>query len=243
MMFWRAEVALMLLVLGLYLYDSLLLLASNEAVLFQGWRGRWHAAFGADGWRLGMREPLLPNPLTPHRPLYRLRWRFDAPNEASADATARLVPVELLRLTPFVLGLWLALFVLLPASLFFPAIGVSIGAAVAFAYLNIVAALLTLAALRAKLGLAASRFAALAIECLLCPPFAINLVRKLAAPTPSRENFLVASERLLGGEALAQVHAACARRLDEQIDLEAEASPRMACLLATRRRFADATPR
>jgi hypothetical protein len=243
MMAWRADVALILLALGLYLYDSLLLLASDEAVLFQGWRGRWHAGFGADSWRLGRREPLLPNPLTPHRPLFRLRWRFDAPNDGVTDAGARLTPAPLSRLTPFVLGVWFALFVLLPAGLFSPAIGVSIAVAVGFAYLNIVAALVTLAILRARLGLAPSRFAALAIECLLCPPFAVNLVRKLAALTPSRENFLAASERLLSVDALAQAHAACVRRLDEQIDLEAESSPRMASLLATRRRFVDATPR
>ena len=71
------EALLMLVALGLYIFDSSLFLANNEAALLRVQDGRWVARFGLDRWRLGGKEPYIPNPATPHCPLFKLHWRFE----------------------------------------------------------------------------------------------------------------------------------------------------------------------
>src|SRR6185503_1463776 len=104
----------MLLALALYLFDSLLLLSSDEAALLRGWRGRWFAGFGASRWRLAGKEPYVPNPFTPHFPLFRLRWRFVCPVQPVAAAQLLSVPKELSGLGFFVQTSAVCLFLLLP---------------------------------------------------------------------------------------------------------------------------------
>lgn len=76
-----AEARLVLLVWGLYLADGVLL-RPDEAVLMPAGRG-WRAAFGARTWTLAGRQPWLAPLWLPHRALFRLRWRPDAPPAAA----------------------------------------------------------------------------------------------------------------------------------------------------------------
>ena len=59
-----------------YLYDSTVLLYSNEAVLACDSRRRWSAATGMAGFLLAGRTLCLLNPFTPHWPSFRLRWDY-----------------------------------------------------------------------------------------------------------------------------------------------------------------------
>lgn len=232
------EALLMLVAVALYLFDSLLLLASNEAVLVRGWRGHWFARFGLDRWRLGGKEPYLSNPATPHFPLWRLRWSFDeAAGEAVAPAGPLAVPRELERFKLHALISLILIYGLVPIVLFYP-VGIEYPiAVVAVLYLNIVVAIVRLFRVRAAFALSSGQFAVLAFECMACPPFSVNLVRKLCLKLETDEDFTAAATRLLPAEALPAVEAQCLRRLDEQIDYAEEGSNRMNRLLARRRRF------
>ena len=228
----------MLLAAALYLYDSFSLLASNEAVFFRGWGGRWQAGFGAMRWRLGGREPYLPNPFMPHRPQFRLAWRIDAAEpRAKSSPPALQVPPELARFTPFVCGAGIALFVLLPLGLF-----ASLGTgftlvAIGLLYTVNLAALLQLWLLRSQLKLSNPQVFQIAFECLVCPPFGVNLVRRLCLKLRHDEDFVAAATRLLGPAGLAAAHAQCLQRVEEQIEFEPESSTRLPMLRAARRRF------
>lgn len=237
------EALLMLVAVALYLLDSLLLLSSNEAVLVRGWRGRWFARFGLDRWRLSGKEPYLSNPATPHFPLWRLRWSFDGPT-AGAPAPTRLVavPPALERIKLHVLVSLVSIFVLVPIVLFYPVPIEYPIAVVALLYLNIVVALIRLFRVRAHFRLSSGQFAVLAFECMACPPFSVNLVRKLCLRLEADEDFVAAAARLLAAEALRAVDAQCLRRVDEQIDYAEEGSERMRKLLAGRLRFVDSLP-
>ena len=230
----------MLLAIALYLYDSLLLMASHEAVVVRGWRGRWASRFGANRWKLAGKEPWLPNPLTPHRPFFRLAWSFEGgmPPQSPASATPLHVASEIDRLRPFVWVSMFCLFVLLPIGLFFP-VGLAFTAGtVALLYLNNAVALGWVSKRRQRLHLSARQFGGLAFECLVCPPFSINLVRKLCARMPVGEDFTVAAKRLLPPDALAEAHAQCLLRLEEQLAYAPEDSVRMRALVAAKTRFA-----
>jgi hypothetical protein len=237
------EALLMLVAIALYLFDSSLLLAGNEAVLLRGRGGRWFARFGLDRWRLGGREPYLPNPLTPHFPLFKRGWRFDEASQAQALPSRLLsVPDELAPFGVPVLVSLVCIFVLLPVVLFYPQ-GVAFAIAVLAAfYVNIAVVLTLLFRRRATFALSPGEFAVLAFECVACPPFSINLIRKLCARLDSDEDFNHAAARLLPTEALPGVRAQCLRRIDEQIDYEQEDTPRMQALQSSRKRFTDAAP-
>ena len=236
-----AEAWLMLLAIALYLYDSLLLMASHEAAVMRGWRGRWSARFGANRWKLAGKEPWLPNPLTPHRPFFRLAWSFEGePSRAPASALLLRVPREIDRLRPFVCVSLICLFVLLPIGLFLPVGPAFTAGAVALLYLNNLVALGLVFRLHHQLHLSARQFGGLAFECLVCPPFSINLVRKLCARVPVGEAFTVAAQRLLLPDELANAHAQCLIRLEEQLAYAPEDSVRASALSSEKTRF---TPR
>jgi hypothetical protein len=67
----------MLLALALYVYDAALLLASNEFVAVRTGASRWRCKFGANNWKLGGREPWVPNLLMPWRDAVRVRWSIE----------------------------------------------------------------------------------------------------------------------------------------------------------------------
>ena len=233
------EALLLLAALVLYLSDSILFFAGDEAALLRGRRGRWHVGFGLDRWRLAGKEPYLPNPFTPQAPLLRLRWSMRAPGAAPAAEPLHLPP-ELDRFAAHVGVSWLCLFVLLPIVLFQPqGLGFTLAVLLVF-YVNVAAALVRLYRCRSAFALPARDFAVLAFECLACPPFSINLVRKLSARIVVKEDLVSAAMRLLPAEALAGFKAQCLRRVDEEIESAGEDSPARQSLHAGRERFAAA---
>jgi len=221
---------------ALYLKDCLLFLERDEAVLVRGWRGRWRAGFGLLDWRLRRREPFLCNPFKPWEPVLRLRWDAAA-TPAPAPAVPASVPDEL-RLGPWVLVLWLLLFVALPLA-YYGHLGLQAMLLVlAELYAVILVTLVLVWRRRAALGLTGSQFGVLAFEVLACAPYAPNLVRRLALHRRVDEDLLVAARRLLDAPALARLNAQCLARIDDELDWAAEDSARAQALRAARPAFA-----
>lgn len=225
----------MLLAAALYAYDALILLAPNEAVLVRQGQG-WRAVFGALHWRLAGREPCLPGLLAPHRPFVRLAWQFEGEPSGVPRRPVQALP----GLGALALCSWLSaltLFMLLPLALFVPwGTGLRL-AVIALLYGVNLTALVLLHGICRRLGVPAARYWSTAFECLVCPPFCINLMRRACEWAGQDEDFLRACQRLLSSEALAQVHAQCLARVEEQIAFEDEQSGRMAALQRTRARL------
>ncbi|MDR2220473.1 MAG: hypothetical protein LBE24_07845 [Methylobacillus sp.] len=222
------EVVLVIGMVALYLYDSTMLLASNEAVLAGG-KKRWGALFGADNVPMRNKEPLIPNPFLPHQPLYRFAWKM----EGQSDPTPSWSPPvnSYARLIPSVWLMFLALFALIPLGLF--ALGPWVWiAGMALFYVNAILALTLVWFKRADYAVSNWRFAALAFECLACPPFALNLVRHLSLQFKPTEDFIAVMNQYLSEAEREAALAKIARRLRHAIDWETEASPRAAALTA-----------
>ena len=170
-----------LLVLGalaFYLQDSCQLLYADELVLEQVHDG-WRAHGGASALVAG-RRPYLPNPLAPHRALV----RSDLGGLLDGDpAPAYDVGTFLRALAPF---RWLALVLLalfvaaLPLVLRFLGPGAALLAWMSIVYAVIACIACLLWRRRRALGLSTRACTAIAFECAVCPPFAINIVRKLS---------------------------------------------------------------
>mgnify|MGYP000882128466 FL=1 len=217
--------------LGLYLYDSLVLLASNEALLTPAGGGRWSALFGAHGFQVRGREPCLPNPLLPHRPLYRFSWNAAGVADPgppwtppAGGGTAALAPAIWIML--------LALFVVVPLG-FFSSLGVrALVAGIVLFYVCALAALTMVWRRRDEFALGGRRFLALAFESLTCPPFALNLVRHLSLGLRPGVDFLAAIDGRLDDAARAAALVQVIARLESEIDWEGEETVRAAALKA-----------
>ena len=222
-------------VVALYLKDCLLLLNPDEAVLVRGWRGRWRAGFGMLDWRLRRREPWLCNPFKPWEPVLRLRWDAAA-TPAQVPAAPAAVPSEL-RLGPWVVVMWLLLFVALPVA-YYGHLGLQAMLLVLGELYAVIGVTLVLVwRRRAALGLNGPQFGVLAFEVLACAPYAPNLVRRLSLHRRVDEDLLSATRRLLDPPARARVNAQCLARIDDELDWTAEESPRALALRAVRPAF------
>jgi len=236
----QAEVALMLLALGLYLYDSALLLHINEGVITPR-RGGWRLRFGSSHVTLRGRELYLPSPFLPHRPGFRLLWHL-RPGATDAPDTWEARRKLFRPVAPLVWAMACALFVLLPLGLFSFLGDWVLLLAVALLYAGIAGALLWLAMKRKELGLSARQLGSLAFELVACPPFAVNVVRRVSVEMPLDADLALAARQLQRPEEWDATRGELIARLDEQIDTEDEGSERGALLKESRRRLAEEKP-
>ncbi len=217
--------------IAFYLYDSLLWLYGDELVLIRRAR-RWDHAAGSD--RLLCRRRLyLPNPLTPQRPLWRACWSDVSRRDKFTDISALASLVQTLRpLRALVTVLWLLIVVALPV--------VVVGGARPTTLLALFAAVYSVAAIavvwlwrqRATLGLSARSCRALSFDALACPPFAINLVRKISLLTTLKGELLTQARGAFDAPALASLRATLLRRVNEMLVVEAVGSVRHTALTA-----------
>jgi hypothetical protein len=228
---FHAEVLLVTAMAGLYLYDSARLLHSNEGVLAATLGGRWSLHFGAEHYTLRGKEPFVPNPLLPHRPVFPLRWKQQlAP---ATPAAQRWTPPPFgpyKMLAPLVWLMALALFGLIPAGLFSRYGNLAVAAGILLFYATALIALAYVWIKRGALKLTGRQVGALAFESLTCPPFALNLVRHISWRAAPTEELVSAARRLLRKDDWAATLPTVIKRIDNAIAWENEGTPRAQAL-------------
>lgn len=171
------ELLLVVGVVGFYLHDAMLLLHFDELVFVRAGR-RWLASAGGSQW--GGRFLFMPNPLMPAQPVFRGSWLAPA---AEAPPALPDLPRFLAGLRPFrvlAVTLWVQQLLVLPALLWAYPHPLAVLALFALVYATVVALAVLLWRRRARLGLDRRAATALAVDCLLCPPHAINIVRRIS---------------------------------------------------------------
>jgi hypothetical protein len=165
-------------VVAFYLYDSALLLYHNEIVIVSARSGC--RVSGGSTFELRGRHVFLPNPLCPHRPLFRLNWpEHGKLSEAGRPASSRRVVVVLSTLAPWMLLLLFLFAVALPYMLLVVQSAQALLAWIATVYAVIIFILFQVHRHRKALNLSGRAVAAIALDALLCAPFALNIVRKI----------------------------------------------------------------
>jgi len=172
------QILLMAAVLGLYLYDAMLLLYHNE-IVFESRRRGYHVSAGAPV-QVGGRHLYLPNPCLPHRMLIRLHWP-DADVQASGKPGRQGVRTRLALqvIAPWTWLLLVLMIVGLPSAMWAGTSNVLL-VWLMCTYSAIVMMLIQVFRYRDALGLSRRAATALAFDALLCAPFAINMVRKIS---------------------------------------------------------------
>jgi hypothetical protein len=198
-----------------YLYDSSVLLYSNQAVLTGDTDRHWSARTGFRGFLLAGRTLCVLNPFTPHRPSFRLSWDFNAlePNAVQPQWAERIG--ELKMLAPLSLTAGIGLFVLLPLGMFTSLGAYAVIPALVLLYGSIVLSLIQVRRRRILIPSDRKRFLSLAFECLACPPFGINLVRRTTLAERITEPLPLAASRLLDASGWSKLRALCLSQLED----------------------------
>jgi hypothetical protein len=237
-MMLTAELELSALILVLYVQDAALLLHNNEGVLSHCGQGRWQLGLGSANTRIGGKNLYLPNLLAVQRPHYRMRWNFEA--DADSAAAAKSAPGWAPQTAAFAVLGWLCLLLgllqglVLPAVMFRYQTDLSVIAVLVALYATVIAALAVVWRQASVFKLSGRKFAALCFECLVCPPLAINLVRRLSLDLCPSADLLAVARQCLDSEAWQAACQILAQRLEDQISLEPQDSPRYAALQSRR---------
>ena len=235
------EVLLMVLVVALYLYDSMLLLYCNEGILVPGRTG-WTVRFGFHEPKIRGKELFIALPWLLHRPMFRLSWRFEGNPVKTAPEDWKVKSEVPLLMIALVWSMAVALFVMLPLG-FFTRLGHGmLLAAVALLYLSIVTLLAYMGFHRNDLQVTGKQVGRYAFEFLTCPPFALNAIRTVSLGQPIVEDLVATARRLQHPDSWAATREQLTLRLDEEIEMEDDGSERMARLRAHRQRLAEDPP-
>jgi hypothetical protein len=211
------EVELLALAVLLYLYDSTLLLYANEAILsFTGRRG-WHVSTGWNGFHIAGRRVCMLNPFTLCRPCVKLRWNLYSPDAPGADESWSQELPKLRGIAPWSIAAAAAMFVLLPLGLFTPLGAHAVLPAITVLYGSILVASLFMRRHCPLPALTGARFAGLTLECLACPPFGVNLIRRAALLSVVREPLLCAAARLLPGSECNALREHCLATVEQEL--------------------------
>ena len=237
------ESELFLLIVLFFLYDSSVFLCSNEAILTCESAEHWTASVGWTGFVFAVRVLCMLNPFTPHKPSYRLHWDFNSLAVETADRAWTESAATIKALAPFTLAAGVGLFALLPLGLF-TALGIYADAAgMGLFYTATACALYRVK----RLGLLDSpdskRFVGFAFECLACPPFGVNLVRRISLSRPIPEPLPLAGARLLDAPSWDQLRSRCVARLDDALRVTAEESTESRSLEAQKQRLRELVSR
>jgi len=234
------DVLLPLGAIGLYLFDSSLLLYSNELLFLKRRRG-WTFAESSSLLLLG-RRACFPNPLTPGTPQFRIRWsEADTRQEEETPGELERFLAALRPLQYLVIALWGGL-VALPAELFLFGTGIELLLLMAAYYAVILAALAYIYARRGELRVSRKVFLALSFDSLACAPFAINLVRKLCMRRSLAGNPIFFARRTFDADTFTRLVRAVAGRVSEEQQREYGQTPRWARLEAYRQQLAAMEP-
>ncbi len=211
-----AEVQLFFLAALFYVYDSALLLFVNEGVLTPS-RNGWSIKTGNTGFTIRGKNLIFPNLFLPHRPVFCLSWNYKNPVSTSTviwDIERSLYST----FVPMVYGMAIALFLILPAVLFLNRSDIALLICLALIYVNSLLTGVVLFFSRERLQLTRSKSWSIFLECLLCPPLTINVVRKISTQKVLHSSLVTAGITLLENEDWDHLCDEFIAQLDNEID-------------------------
>ena len=246
-----AELGLMLLVAGLYLYESSVLLYCNQAVLSPIRANDWRVQFGLKHLNIRGKELCFAQLLMPWRPLFVLTWRFEGrasskqetgPQTEQPEAAARAPwqppPAASYQiLIPIVWWLSIATFIVLPLGLFTSLGDMAVLYAAGMLYIGILVLLLALWRYRNHFQLSKKDLFSLGFEFVICPPFALNVIRRLSLKIKIEDDLEPIAHGLQSPQAWQLTRDLMLERLDDQIDYEPQDSARYASLVSHRQQL------
>lgn len=159
------------------------------------------------------------------------RWGYETPLAGSSPGWDRLCRFHR-GLSFLVAGAAASVFLLLPAALILRLPDRFLLAVIALAYVFVLASLIRVWVMREHCPLSRGKLLAVTFECLICPPIAANLLRRLSLAVKVDQDAAAAAAQLLGQQAWDTARDAFVTRLRQQMELEEPGSARYEQLAA-----------
>lgn len=174
-----AELQLFVLLSAFYLYECSLLLYTNQAVVSRNQKGLWKVSFGSERWIYRGRELYLLNPFTPFRPVYLLSWNLERLTETGSELSA---PPDSYysHYAIFIAICSAGIFLVFPYVLLLAPSDRNVIGVMTLIYGSLLYISLVLYTERDSLGLTRKEAFSIACEYLLCPPLAVNVIRRIS---------------------------------------------------------------
>lgn len=197
-----------------YAYDACLLLYANEGIATPTWRG-WRVSSAHNRLSILGKNLYIPNLLLAHRPLYRLAWnssRIDLHDAENWPAKRKLPGI----FSYTVYACAASIFLLLPLAIGVARSETAILLSVACIYLHAILAGAVTLRFSKQLGLTPKNAWSIALECICCPPFAINVIRKLSLQSTTQSNLVGAAFTLLNPEQWQVLQETLVQSIDQE---------------------------
>jgi hypothetical protein len=175
-MIFAAQQVFAFCIIGFYLYDCARLVKPNR-LWFIRQRSAWAYKLPVPRWRIGSQSLQFYNPLLPwHMPV---RARILPSVDGPAPAISRAFEKALRSLHFPVMGLAVSILLVLPMVILKFGLDFIFLLVLGIVYLTIIYAIWKLKQQAGALNLNQKQVVSMALECLFCPPFAVNLLRKI----------------------------------------------------------------
>jgi len=212
------EVQLLVLAVLFYVYDSSLLLYVNEGVLVAHRRG-WTVKTANKGFTVRGKNLVFPDLLLPHRPVFRLSWDYKNPIAVTSSTVAWDTEKSTYGVfIPFVYGTALALFFILPGVLFFNRSDTALLLCLLLIYMNAIGAGVALFASKKRLQLPTNKCWSIFLECVLCPPLTINIIRKISTQKIFSSSLIAAATALLNTDTWEVLRKELVAQIDDELE-------------------------
>jgi len=217
------EILLVAGIFALYLFDSSSLLYSNELILSESKRS--FSATTGSSLQIGGRFLYVPNILKPHHAHFKGSWSWRDHGAAREFIPELLHFVDALSLPKAGCALLAGLmFLALPYLLLTSGKPLLLLFTLCSIYLTIAVMVHSAYRHRKALELSRRQIALIGTEAFLCPPFAINFVRKICEKRGLKQDALALSQRLLSRNRMLSTLAAVQERLATSIAFTDESS-------------------
>ena len=178
------EMLLVIGVTGFYLFDSAMLIYTNELIFLET-NGRWCFSSPEKKPQVLKKFHYFPNPLRPDKHIFLLYWTAsESSNYESKNIELRKLFLALNPLRYMTLFLYILILLGLPLVAFTLGSGLGLLLLIEAIYLTILLMLIHVYLLKDMLGLSGKTVAKLSFDSLMCAPFALNLLRKITLQHP-----------------------------------------------------------
>jgi hypothetical protein len=191
------EVLLILGVFGFYFYDSFMLLSLNELILTRSSK-KWTYKFPIVGFQLLKKFPFLPNLLTPNATLFQVSWPTSDQGLNIKELNIfikSVLPIQIISVL-----ILLLMFICLPVIAFTYGSGVKLLIIFSAIYSLIVCGLIYIFNQKHNLKISNTKFLSIAFESIVCPPFSLNMVRKISLNFPMNVDPYIFSKKMFDEE-------------------------------------------
>ena len=227
-----------LLILGVfcfYIYDSIRLQEFNKFLVTLSFNG-WKLVKPLDLFSLAQKVPSLPNPLTPFFATHLLEWSVQEPSVQFTQVSdkKKYLPIQI-----HVFLLFIEMLVLLPLVVTTLGMGNIALLLVCSIYITILSCLITLYIHKLEFQITPKHFFSIVLDCLACPPFAINILRRVAIVNSPKQDLLsFAKDKFKEDEFQILLHVLI-NKLDYQIDFSEPDSDHYIELIKCRKRYLE----